>query len=85
MPIDSDNQWTSNIQYIMDFAIKQNQRGNPFPVWATCLGYEAVMYLFSGEKDNMTTLSRVYGQRGLRDNLTVTNRNSILLKSLNAQ
>lgn len=48
MPIDSDNQWTSNIQYIMDFAIRENARGNPFPVWATCLGYEAVMYLFSG-------------------------------------
>jgi gamma-glutamyl hydrolase len=85
MPIDKNNQWTSNIQYIFDYANKQNDKGNPFPIWATCLGYEAVMYLFSGREDNMTTLTRVNGQRGLPCNLTVKNSNSILLKSLSAQ
>jgi hypothetical protein len=39
MPIDRDNQWTSNIAYILDYANKQNKAGNPFPIWATCLGY----------------------------------------------
>jgi len=57
MPIDRDNLWTSNIAYIFDFANKQNKAGNPYPIWATCLGYEAVMYLFSGRKDNMTVLT----------------------------
>lgn len=85
MPIDKNNQWTSNIQYVFDYANKQNDKGNPFPIWATCLGYEAVMYLFSGRADNMTTLTRVNGQRGLPCNLTVKNSSSILLKSLNAQ
>ena len=85
MPIDKNNQWTSNIQYIFDYAHKQNDKGNPFPIWATCLGYEAVMYLFSGRSDNMTVLDRVNGQRGLPCNLTVKNSSSVLLKSLNAQ
>ena len=85
MPIDSDNTWTSNIQYIIDFAIKQNDQGNPYPIWGTCLSYEAVMYLYSGRKDNMTTLTHVNGQRGLPCNLTVKNRNSVLLRSLSDQ
>lgn len=85
MPIDIDNQWTSNIQYIFDYANKQNDKGNTFPIWATCLGYEAVFYLFSGRKDNMTVLTEVFGQKGLTDPLVVKNGNSILLKSLNAK
>jgi|688.fasta_scaffold1294847_1 hypothetical protein len=85
MPIDRDNQWTSNVQFIMDYAKKQNDNGNPFPIWATCLSFEAVLYLDSGRKDNMTVLTEVFGQKGLTDNLTVKSNNSILLKSLNAK
>jgi hypothetical protein len=43
------------------------------------------MYLFSGRADNMTTLTRVVGQRGLPGNITVKNSNSPLIKALNAQ
>lgn len=82
MPIDKDNLWTSNMQYIFDYANKQNQQNNPFPIWATCLGYEAALYLFSGRKDNMTVLTEVYGQKGLTDPLIVVSNNSALLKSL---
>ena len=39
MPIDRDNQWTANIDFIFNYANKQNENGNPFPIWATCLGY----------------------------------------------
>lgn len=85
MPIDRDNQWTSNIEYIFNYANKQNDNGNPFPIWATCLGYEAVLYLYSGRKDNMTVLTEVFGQKGLTDPLIVKNNNSVLLKSLNAK
>lgn len=85
MPIDRNNQWTSNIQYIFDYANKQNDKGNPFPIWATCLGYEAVLYLFSGRSDNMTVLDHVNDQRGLPCSLSVKNSSSVLLKSLSAQ
>jgi len=33
----------------------------------------------------MTVLTRVNGQRGLTDNLTIKSANSVLLKSINAQ
>lgn len=82
MPIDRDNQWTANIDYIFKYADKQNDKGNPFPIWATCLGEEAVLYLYSGRKDNMTVLTKVIGQRGLTDPLIVKTNNSILLKAL---
>ena len=85
MPITTENQWTSNIMYIINYANKQNDKGNPFPIWSTCLGYEAIMYLFSNRRDNMTTLTKVNGQRGLPGNLTIKNSNSPLIKSLSAQ
>jgi hypothetical protein len=43
------------------------------------------MYLYSGRKDNMTVLTKVYGQRGLTGYLLPKTQNSILLKSLNDQ
>jgi gamma-glutamyl hydrolase len=85
MPIDNNNQWTSNIGFILNFAKKENDMGRSFPLWATCLGYEAVMYITSGLNDNMTVLTRVNGQRGLRGNLTVTNTNSPLIRSLSVK
>jgi gamma-glutamyl hydrolase len=84
MPIDRNNQWTSNIKTIFDYANKQNDQGNPFPIWATCLGEEAVLYLFSNRDDNMTVLTEVNGQKGLTCPLIVKNT-STLLKALSPQ
>jgi hypothetical protein len=85
MPIDIDNQWTSNTAFILEYANKQNLQGNPYPIWATCLGYETVMYIHAGIKNNMSVLTEVFGQSGKTCPLVVKNSNSILLKSLNAQ
>lgn len=85
MPIDNGNQWTNNLDFILEFAKKENDQGRPYPVWATCLGYEAVMYVTSGQQDNMTVLTNVKGQRGLRGNLTIINNNSPLIRSLSAE
>lgn len=36
---------------IMDYALQINERqGGNFPVWGTCLGYEAIVYKFSEYK-----------------------------------
>ena len=85
MPIDTDNQWTANIVTIFQYATMQNSIGNPFPIWATCLSYEAALYIYSGKKDNMTVLTKVIGQRGLTDPLIVKDSNSKLLKALSPQ
>lgn len=40
-----NNRWTSNANYILQYAIKQNDAGNVFPVWGTCLGHQLLGYL----------------------------------------
>ena len=47
------------------YANDQNDKGNPYPIWATDLSYEAILYLSSGRKDNMTVLTNVGGQVGV--------------------
>ena len=37
--INIDNHWTQNADYILKYAIEQNRRGNPYPIWGTCLGF----------------------------------------------
>jgi hypothetical protein len=46
------------------------------------LGYEAVMYLYGNQKDNMTILTQVYGQDGLTCPLKIISNNSEIIKSL---
>ena len=48
MPIDNNNHWTNNIETIFGYANKKNREGTPYPIWATCLGYQAMMYITSG-------------------------------------
>jgi gamma-glutamyl hydrolase len=66
----------------MDYATYQNDQGNVYPVWATCLGYETVMYLYGNQKDNMTILTQVYGQDGLTCPLKIITGVSDILQSL---
>mgnify|MGYP001436911731 CR=1 FL=1 len=60
MPIDVTNKWTSNIAYILEWATKENNKGNIFPIWGTCLGFEAVAVITSLNPNNMSTLSEVH-------------------------
>lgn len=38
MDFDITGQWTKNADAILNFAKDQNDQGNPFPVFGTCLG-----------------------------------------------
>jgi len=38
-PIDFTQRWTTNAQFILQWAMKQNDAGNVFPIWSVCLGY----------------------------------------------
>lgn len=83
MPIDRGNQWTDNTAFIAQYALDRNTEGIPYPVWATCLGYEALMYLSSGDDDNTTVLTEVFGQDGKTCPQIVKNNDSALLQTLN--
>jgi gamma-glutamyl hydrolase len=45
---DIKHRWTANADHILKYAIESNKRGNPFPIWGTCLGFELLAYLTSG-------------------------------------
>lgn len=83
MPIHWSTDWTNKTAYIFEYAKKQNKLGNVYPIWATCLGYEAIMYVSSGQTDNTTVFTEVFGQDGLTCPLIVKYQNSKLLRSLN--
>lgn len=55
-----DHRWTSNANYILKYAMEETDKGNPFPVWGTCLGFQLLAYL-TGGYDNKV-LSKVHGQ-----------------------
>ena len=85
MPIDISNQWTSNFNYIVEYANKKNREGIIFPIWATCLGYETFMYITSGSTDNTTVFTEVFRQGDKTCALEVRETNSELLRSLSPQ
>jgi gamma-glutamyl hydrolase len=76
-----DNHWVKNANFILQFAIAENQRGNVFPVWGTCLGLELLTYLTSGFDE-----SALQPIRGSAHMLNVLNfiDNSVLFDDLNA-
>lgn len=39
--------WTANADLILKWAMKENDKGNVFPVWGTCLGLQLLAYLTS--------------------------------------
>lgn len=85
MPIVRGNIWTDNTAYILQYANKKNKEGVIYPVWATCLGYETLMYLTSGSDDNTTVFTEVFGQGGLTCPQIIQSNDSVLLRSLNEE
>lgn len=59
MEFSLNNQWTKNADAILKYAKQQNDQGNPFPVFGTCLGAQLLSYLTSNYND--TILTRVHG------------------------
>lgn len=43
--------WTSNANFILQYAIQQNDQGKVFPVWGTCLGLQLLSYLTADYKN----------------------------------
>ena len=63
MQFSMSNQWTKNADAILKYAKQQNDQGNPFPVWGTCLGFQLLSYLTSNY--NNSILTRVYGDEAI--------------------
>ena len=58
MEFNMNERWTKNADAIVKYAMDQNDRGNVFPIWATCLGFQLMTFLTGGY---INTLTRVQG------------------------
>jgi len=61
-----NNRWTSNANYILQYAIKQNDNGNVFPVWGTCLGHQLLGFLTN---NYVSPLSAIRGQTAVMNTI----------------
>ena len=66
------NKWTQTADHILKYAIDQNKKGNPYPVWGTCLGFELLAWLTSGYDDK--SLKTVRGEVGVRNTIKFTDQ-----------
>ncbi len=76
-----DNHWVKNANFILQFAIEENRRGNVFPIWGTCLGLELLTYLTSGFSE--TILQPIRGSEHMLNVLKFVER-SVLFDDLDA-
>lgn len=67
MEINMNNKWTQNSNYILEYAMNQTKKGNPFPIWGICLGMEQLTYLTSGY--DLKAISPVQGQLSVSNTL----------------
>jgi gamma-glutamyl hydrolase len=74
-----NNRWTSNADYILKYAINENNKGNVFPVWGTCLGLQLLSFLTSGYDSKV--LSAVRGEVALLNTLNIL-KSSYLLEDI---
>ena len=69
---DMKNKWTQTADHILKYAIDQNKKGNPYPIWGTCLGFELLAYLTSGYDDKC--LSGVRGETAVKNTIKITDQ-----------
>lgn len=63
------NIWTKNADAILKYAKEQNDQGNPFPIFGTCMGIQLLTYLTSNYDDNI--LTRVHGDEAIIHPITL--------------
>lgn len=73
--IDINNKWTQNADYILKYAIKQNEKGNVFPIWGTCLGMQLLAYLTAGYDGK--AIAPVRGEVAIRNTIAIQKQNTM--------
>lgn len=49
-----ESQYFQNAKIFFELAIEANKNGNFFPIWGTCLGFEAIPIIVAGTRDVLT-------------------------------
>ena len=68
---DMKNKWTQTADYILKYAIEQNKKGNPYPIWGTCLGFQLLAFLTADYDPRC--LTSVRGQTAVKNTIKFTN------------
>lgn len=55
MDYDMKDLWTRNTDVILKYAIEENDKGNVFPVFGTCMGHQLLAYLTSNYTNSIFT------------------------------
>ncbi len=78
----SGDQWTNGYWTIANYAKRQYDLGNPFPLWATCLGYYNLMLACTNnETDTDSIVTQLeYGDHKVHP-LLIKDGNSKILKT----
>jgi gamma-glutamyl hydrolase len=80
---DIKNRWTSNANYILQYAIQQNDKGNVFPIWGTCLGHQLLGFLTNNFQ---SPLSAIRGQTAVLNTIKFPNADKgTLFSDMSAQ
>ena len=59
----------------MKYAMAETKKGNPFPIWGTCLGMQLLSYLTSGY--DLNAISPVRGELAIRNTLQIQPDNTL--------
>jgi hypothetical protein len=62
MDFDLAHPWTRNAKYLFDLAAAENRRGEVFPVFGTCLGFELISFIVSASAGECNPLSNITQQ-----------------------
>lgn len=62
LDFDLKNRWTSNANFIFQWAMQENDKGKIFPIWGTCMGHQLLGYLTC---NGVTPLSPVRGEQSI--------------------
>ena len=73
--VDIKYKWTRNAEYVLKYAMAETKRGNPFPLWGTCLGMQTLAYLTSGY--DLNAIAPVRGELAIRNTLQIQPDNTL--------
>ncbi len=79
MELDISSKWTKNADAIVKYAKEQNDKGNKFPIWSTCLGFQLMSYLTGGYQNILT---RVQGDDAIVMPINITAPSSYIFSAM---